>query len=125
MAGWNLTLYRLADGGTSPATAESPQGARLANWQAGFNGLRWLHELVTADNAISLGGSGYPSKYTATAKHLIPQIIDKPPDAYRAWTSGTQDDLTNRWKGRTIIDRGGAAACRPDEWLLVVAWDQS
>jgi len=28
-------------------------------------------------------------------------------------------------KGKTVVDRAAAAGCRPDEWLLVEAWDDS
>lgn len=125
MLGWHISIYRQRDGGSSPASAESPEGTRLAVWQTGLGGLDWLDELVIAGKAIDLGGKGYPCRYSATAENLIPHIIDEPPHANRVWVSGKDDILTNKWEGKTVIDREVIAACRPDEWLLVEAWDES
>jgi hypothetical protein len=80
MTGWNIGVFKQENDGASPATGQS-RGARLAVWQTGWRGLLWLEELVEAGNAINLGGNGYPCRYTATAGHLIPRIIEKPPEA--------------------------------------------
>jgi len=125
MLGWHVSVYRQTDEGTSAATATSPEGPRLAAWQTGLDGLNWLDELVTDGKAIDLGGNGYPCRYTATAKFLIPRILDKPPGARGTWIAGASDVLSKRWEGKTLVDRAAAAACRPDEWLLVEAWDES
>jgi hypothetical protein len=125
MLGWHITVYRQTHGGASPATAESPPGKRLAVWQTGLGGLDWINELVKNGEAINLGGNGYPCRFTATAKHLIPAVINKPPGARDAWTCGESDVLTEEWEGKTVIDRCAAAGCSPDEWLLVEAWDES
>lgn len=84
-----------------------------------------MNELVKENKAIFLGGYGYPSLYTATAKHLLPRIIDEPPEARRIWAVGVGDTLTEKWEGKTVLDRVTALACRPDEWLLIEAWDES
>jgi len=97
----------------------------LAVWQTGLSGLDWVDELLKAGKAIDLGGHGYPCRYTATAENLIPRIVDEPPGARRIWTSGLGDILSEKWEGKTVIDRAAAACCRPDEWLLIEAWDES
>jgi hypothetical protein len=125
MLGWNISVFRQTDGGSSPAKADSKEGARLAVWQTGINGLQWLDELAKVDQAIDLGGDGYPSYYTAQAKHLIPPIVGGPPEANATWMVGLGDILGPNWEGKTVIDRAVADDCRPDEWLLVVAWDES
>ena len=125
MLGWHISIYRQRDGGPSPATTESPDGTRLAVWQTGSGGLDWLDELVTSGKAINLGGNGYPCRYSATAENLIPHIIDGPPYAHRVWVCGKDDILTKEWEGKTVIDREAIVACRPNEWLLVEAWDES
>jgi len=48
MLGWHISVYRQRDGGLSPATAESPEGTRLAVWQRDVDGLDWLREYVKA-----------------------------------------------------------------------------
>ena len=125
MLGWHISIYRQTDDGALPATAESLTGTRLAVWQTGLGGLDWVRELLKAGKAIDLGGQGYPCRYTATAENLIPRIVDEPPGARRIWTSGVNDILSEKWEGKTVIDRAAAAACRGDEWLLIEAWDES
>jgi hypothetical protein len=125
MLGWHISIYRQTDDGASPATAQSLEGTRVAVWQTGLGGLEWFDELVKAGKAFDLGGDGYPSRYTATAGYVIPQIVDKPPGALDTWMFGADDVLTKKWEGRTVVDRAAVAACRRDEWLLIEAWDES
>jgi hypothetical protein len=126
MTGWHLSIYRQAgEHAAMPATAESPRGTRLAVWQAGDKGLRWLDGLVKAGEAISLGGDGYPCRYTATAGVLVPRVLAGPPEARQCWIYGEHDILSMEWAGKTMVDQATAAACRPDEWLLIEAWDES
>jgi len=125
MLGWNISVYRQDGDGSSPATAESVAGVRLAVWQTGLEGLNWIEELVKAGKVISLGGDGYPCRYTATAENLVSQIIDEPPMAKGVWACGENDIITEQWEGQTEINRTIAAACLPDEWLLIEAWDES
>jgi hypothetical protein len=125
MLGWHISVFRQQNDGASPATAESEHGTRLAVWQTGLGGLGWLQELVKAGNAIDLGGSGYPCRYTATAEYLVPRIIGTPPGARDVWIYQAGDIITDKWEGRTVVDREAAAQCRPNEWLLVEAWDES
>lgn len=125
MLGWHISVYRQTDGGALPATKESAEGTRLAVWQTGLGGLDWLDELVKAGRAVYLGGNGYPFRYTATAGHLIPRVVDEPPGAHRVWVHDSDDILTEKWEGRTVIDHAAAAACQTEEWLLVEAWDES
>ncbi len=59
MLGWHISVYRQQDDATPPATAEIPKGKRLAIWQTGMYGLKWLNDLVKAGRATDLGGNGY------------------------------------------------------------------
>ena len=124
MLGWAISVHRRSDG-TRPAKALSPTGKRLAVWQTGWDGLKWLDELVKAGKAIDLDGNGYPYRYTALAEHIIPRIVDEPPGAREPWTCGPDDIIGEGWAGKTVIDKDAIAACRPDEWLLIEAWDES
>jgi hypothetical protein len=125
MLGWHISVFKQRNDGASPATSESERGTRLAVWQTGLGGLGWLEELVKAGNAIDLGGSGYPCRYTATAEYLLPRIIETPPGARTVWVCQAGDIITDKWEGKTVVDREAAAHCRRNEWLLVEAWDES
>ncbi len=126
MTGWHISVFRQQDGGSSPAKAGSEEGSRLAVWQTDVDGLHWLDDLVKAGVAIDLGGDGYPYYYTAKAEHLLPRILTGPPQAQSTWVCGPDDILDfSKWEGKTTIDRALADDCRPDEWLLIVAWDES
>ena len=48
-----------------------------------------------------------------------------PTGARGPWGCDEGDVLTARWDDKTVIDRAAAVSCRPDEWLLVEAWDES
>lgn len=125
MLGWHISVYRQVDGGKAPARDDAAEGPRLAVWQTGLDGLQWIDELVAAGRAVDLGGNGYPCRYTAQAERLIPPILGGPPEAERIWGCDPHDVIGSAWEGKTVIDRPVADDCRPDEWLLVVAWDES
>lgn len=125
MLGWHISVFRQAEGGSVPGTPRTEHSDRIAVWQTGSGGLDWLAELVTQREAIDLGGDGYPSRYTARARHLIPRIVNHPLGADTVWVSGPHDVLDEGWEGRTAINRQACDACRPTEWLLVEAWDVS
>jgi hypothetical protein len=125
MLGWHVSVYRQKDGGRLPATAKSEEGARLAVWQADVGGLKWIHELVKAGKAVDLLGNGYPNRYTAAAENLIPHLSATPPLARTVWQREEGDIVTDQWVGKTATDPIEITQCRPDEWLLIEAWDES
>ena len=125
MLGWHISVYRQVNGGQTPANSDSPRGDRLAVWQTGLGGLDWIHELVKEGKVIDLGGTGYPCRFTATCEVLIPRIAKEPPGARATWASGPSDILLKGWEGKTVLDEAALSGCRPGEWLLVEAWDES
>ncbi|RKQ90869.1 hypothetical protein C8N24_0684 [Solirubrobacter pauli] len=141
MLGWHLSVYRLGGVERAPAgdvragrrltrvlndAADAEDGrTRIAVWQVGAHGLDWLDALVKQREAVSLGGNGYPTRYAGPARSVLPVLTDDPPAARRAWASDSGDILLPQWDGKTTVDREAAAACHPDEWLLVEAWDES
>jgi len=120
--GWYIHVYRLEDGRNSPATAESRAGACIAEWETGLGGTDWLVELVKTGKAIEVAqNGGFPWTFTAPAEHIVPRILDGPPEAYPEtgeFMGGTYTRATRR------IDRDAAKQCRSDEWLMIEAWDQ-
>jgi hypothetical protein len=124
MLGWLISIYRKKSRFTSPATAKSVQGERLAIWQSGMWGLRWIDELVKSGKSIQLQRGGYPNLYTGRSEYILPRISD-PPDVNVSWVCGPYDLVGDGWEGRTVIGATAIARCDPDEWLIIQAWDES
>jgi hypothetical protein len=127
MLGWHVSVYRLLDGGSSAATFDSAQGARVAVWQTGLGGLDWLIELAKQGKAVDLGGNGYPNRFTAQAEILAPHLLNETFPANDTWVIGEGSYIADpkAWVGKTQIDQEGVQQCRADEWLLVEVWDES
>jgi hypothetical protein len=124
MLGWWIGIYRQEESSLLPPKYETALGASLADWQTGIHGLDWLDDLVKAGNAIDLGGNGYPCRYTATARYLLPHIIS-PPNREQDERVISDDENDDHWDEPTVTHPDVASLCHPDEWLLVEAWDQS
>ncbi len=126
MLGWFVCIYRQANSGTFPATNTRQDGKLLAKWQTDLYGLDWLDKLVEEGKVIEVAtNNGYPIRYTATAKFLIPYIADNPPNARENWIADEGDVLLPSWKGKTEINKIEMDKCSPDEWLLIETWDES
>ena len=144
MLGWHISVYTVVPQNTSVSTAQPDQpatrglslaeidslrdrfaeGARIAVWQSGIDGLRWIEDIVEAGAAIATKRNGYPSVFYAKALDVLPRL-DSPPGARDVWIYGPDDILSDKWAGKTVVDQEAAAACAPDEWLLIKAWDES
>jgi|TARA_B100000959_G_C14539468_1_gene442937 hypothetical protein len=123
MLGWHISVYRKAD--DSDPSGDISYGTRVAVWQTGFRGLQWIDRLVKSGKGIDLGGDGYPLRYSIQAGHIIPQILDGPPEANEEWKCDPWDIVNEKWEGRTVINYQEANACQIGEWLFVEAWDES
>ncbi len=125
MLGWNIRVHRQPNGGGSPATFDSPRGNRVAVWQTWITGLDWVRDLVEEHHAINLGGNGYPVRFTAQSKYILPRLKHEPPEANSDWVCEAGDVIGEGWAGKTVIDFAVANECGEDEWLLIEAWDES
>ena len=125
MLGWHITVYRQEANSDSPVSFEAPTGATLAVWQADITGLNWIDALVRKGLAVSLGGNGYPTEYTATLEHIQGILLDGPPHANTTWLYEPGDILTEKWLGRTTVYHQVLSECDPEEWVVIQAWDES
>ncbi len=125
MLGWHITVSRQARPSSRRPGKHAKDGARLAVWQADVAGLDWIDHLVHEGNAVSFGGNGYPMRYAARANGVIPVILGGPPLARALWQREAEDIVTPAWAGKTVIEQATIDACRPAEWLLIEAWDES
>jgi hypothetical protein len=62
---------------------------------------------------------------TATANHILPNLLNGPPQANAVWVRGPEDIVDDKWDGKTVVDYAVINRCKPDEWLLIEAWDES
>ena len=124
--GWHISAYRKSADRFLPASCDSDYGERLAVWQGEWSALEWLKELCSNDVGIDLGGNGYPSRITAPARLLLPNMTAGPPNARDVSVSGPRDVIDfSVWPGRTTFDDSQIKECHPDEWLLIEIWDES
>lgn len=124
--GWLIIAYRQTRDRTTPAEAKAPHGDRIATWQTGLDGIDWLDRLVADGCAQLLAyNGGYPFEYTGRAKDLLPPILEGPPHANAVWKRDFGDRLLPNYIGHTDINLDLAAACTPDEWLIIEVWDES
>lgn len=140
MSGWHMSVYRF---GEPPPPEASPDdltglldamadartarvGGRLAAWQATVDGADWLHDLVAAGRAAVSLGAGYPDRFCAKARDVLPQIENMaPPHSRDVWVAGATDLLTPQWEGRTTLAGDELAQCGPQDWLYIEVWDES
>lgn len=126
MLGWHVSVYRRQAPAAGPVGESDERGELLAQWQGGLSSLDWLDELSTKGSCLDLGGNGYPNLYTAPCGALRPVIVAGPPNAGAVWLHDPGDIIDwSKWKGKTFVDHERFEEVPEDEWLLVVAWDES
>ena len=114
MAGWSVTIVRQP---VEDYPRNLDREKVLANWHVGFDGVRWISELVNRGEARRVSDSGYPSLYTAPACVIAPLFDgDMPPYTGQGGMFGPN---------QTSINRAALDACPADELLTIAVWDQS
>ncbi|MDR6521632.1 hypothetical protein J2789_004319 [Variovorax paradoxus] len=121
MIGWYLAVYQQTP---IERLASHDRSTLLASWEVGIGGLAWLDELVAGGKAERLSKGGYPSRYTARAKDILPLIADGPPRREGPLV-GADDVKPPGWKSQFRIEQPQFAACPPEQILTIDAWDQS
>ena len=125
MLAWQITVFRQQNDGSAPAQANAKPGVALASWQCEYSGGDWLDALVAQRLAVQLRGDGYPSEYTARAEHVLPRIrAGQPPHMNEHWWVG-EGEVTVGGVPQNTFDTDAMDACRPQEWLFIVVWDES
>ncbi len=106
MLGWMVLVY-----------PKSNEDAKLASWEVGVSGLRWLDDLVAQGKAKKLSGNGYSTRYEARAADVLPLV-----------ESGSVKSQSNKpWNPlREIkLQPERIAATSPEQVLTIDGWDQS
>lgn len=122
MLGWFIVVYeQIPEERASAPTKE----ARLARWEAGLGGVDWLEGLVKVGKAERLIDGGYPSRYAALARDVLPLIAGGPPCHVGPMVVGDDYVTPGGWIGQVTIDNVKVAQCSPDQPLTIEVWDQS
>lgn len=97
----------------------------LARWEVGLYGLTWLEELVKEGKADKILHNGYPMRYRALAKDVLPLIAEGPPP-YKPFNIIGDDYIsTGSWVAELEMDKEKIEQCPPDFLLTIDAWDLS
>ena len=126
MLGWHVSVFRKLEQSSGPASADTEVGSLIAQWQGSVGALDWLDGLCTTERCVYLGGNGYPSRYTTHCGAIRTELLGGPPLAREVWLSDPGDTIDwSLWKGATFVDHDELSNIPNDEWLLIVAWDES
>ncbi len=120
MLGWGVSVFRKGD-----ENSQSRKNLVLARWETGVWGLNWLDKLVKENKAIDLGGNGYPNRYSIKAGVLLPILKAGLPEYKSPPVIGDDYILPKGWNSDLLLNEKEFFACRPDEILIIEAWDLS
>jgi hypothetical protein len=115
MLGWEVIVKKESDA----------DGQSLIIWSTGFDGLSWLDELVKEGLAQDLGGNGYPNKYSGQASIILPKIVPSLPSYQGKVVIGDDYVLKGGENWAIKINQPKIDTCKPEELLIIEAWDGS
>jgi hypothetical protein len=129
MLGWQIIIYRtdLSEQPTDPdAYTKWSDECFLASWMTGIGGTDWLEELVTRGKATDLTQIGsYPDIFSSSADVILPEIGAGPPEGKNPLVIGDDYVMPKNWSGKIKVNESVLKACKPEDKLLIHAWDQS
>jgi hypothetical protein len=122
MIGYSISVYEFVEG--VDITSISNDYEALATWTSGgFGGLDWIDNLVSEAKAEDLGGDGYPIYYKAKAQVILQALAT---DTLKNEGQTIMDDenvITSDWRSK--IDTSEIAKLKPNQQLIIEAWDLS
>lgn len=122
MLGWEILVTRQDQ---TASDAKVGDGTLLARWVVGLGGIDWLDELVSADQATDLGGSGYPARWLVCAgmlRSIFRKGIAKSTDPL---VIGDDYAMPSGWSQFETLEQQQLDLLDPTEALMVEAWDLS
>ncbi len=117
MLGWQVIVKKESDADQA--------GQSLMSWTTGIGGLSWLDELAKQGLAQDLGGKGYPNKYSGKAFIILPKIVPSLPSYEGKVVIGDDYVLEAGENWAIKINQPKIDACKPEELLIIEAWDGS
>lgn len=120
MVGWWITIFQLTP--EEIEAAADPRSRRpfvLATWESGLGGIEWLEQLVKGGQAHQLLDEGYPCRFVAAARDVLPLLASGEPPFHGA------QRMSGDWLRGVQLFPDRIAACSPGQVLTIDAWDRS
>jgi hypothetical protein len=122
MIGYSISVYEFIEG--MDITSISNDNETLATWTAGgFGGLDWIDNLVSEAKAEDLGGNGYPLYYKAKAQFILEALTLDVPKNKEQTIMDDENVMSSDWRSK--IDTSAIAKLKPNQQLIIEAWDLS
>jgi hypothetical protein len=123
MLGWWIVITKQAPD-ELVGMAPNKEG-RLATWETSASGDEWVARLAKEGRATQLTFNGYPNRYTAPARDVLPLIKNGLPSHNGPTVIGDDYVMPGNWTGNVQIHEDRIAACSPEQMLTIEVWDQS
>lgn len=120
MIGYTIFVYKFIEGMDITKTKEK---AFLTWSSGGFDGLDWIDNLVSQAKAEDLGGDGYPFYYKVQAQFVLQALATDTPKNKGQTIMDDESVLSSDWQSK--IDTSEIAKLKPNQQLLIEAWDLS
>jgi hypothetical protein len=122
MIGYSISIYEFVEG--VDITSISNDNEALATWTSGgFGGLDWIDNLVSEGKAEDLGGNGYPDYYKVQAQFVLNTLATDTPKNEGQTIMDDENVMSPDWRSK--IDYSEIAKLKPNQLLLIEAWDLS
>ena len=122
MIGYSISVYEFVEG--VDITSISNDNEALATWTSGgFGGLDWIDDLVSEGKAEDLGGNGYPDYYKVQVQFVLDALAADTPKNEGQTIMDDENVMTSDWRSK--IDTSELAKLKPNQQLIIEAWDLS
>ncbi|MDR3483182.1 MAG: hypothetical protein P4L91_21000 [Burkholderiaceae bacterium] len=123
MLGWWIVIAQQAP--EEWAAATDRKAALLANWETSLGGIDWIEKLILAGKATRLLSGGYPNRYAAIARDVLPLIAGGLPAHTGPTVIGEDYVMPGDWTGNVEINLDKISSCPLGQVLTIEVWDQS
>lgn len=125
MLGWEVFIHTEFTESTDIADWHWPKDENvLATWHTSVRGVDWARELATEGKARFLGGAGYPIRFWAKVKDVLPLIQNGPPSHTGPTVIGENYVTPGGWNSEATIRFEKFAQLSPDTTIIIDAWDE-
>ena len=120
MIGYSISVYEFFEG---MDITKNKEKAFLTWSSGGFDGLDWIDNLVSHAKAEDLGGDGYPFYYKVQAQFVLQALATDTTKNKGQTIIDDENVLSADWRSK--IDTSEIAKLKPNQHLLIEAWDLS